>query len=93
MISPGRFLAGFGVLTIVFALVALLSDAPAYRAIAPQTGVLKLSFSHGADRKAGCRKLSAEEMAAIAALNIDRRFNDPGDFGEAAFGTFLPIYE
>lgn len=67
MIAPARFLAGFAVLTIVFALVALLSDAPAYRAIAPQTGIVKLSFSHGSDRKAGCRKLTAEEMAALPA--------------------------
>jgi hypothetical protein len=67
MITPGRFLAGFAVLTIVFALAALLADAPAYRAIAPQTGVLKLSFSHGSDRKAACRKLTAEEIAALPA--------------------------
>jgi hypothetical protein len=67
MISTGRFLAGFAVLTIFFALAAQLSDAPAYRTIAPQTGVLKLSFSHGANRKAACRKLSAEEIAALPA--------------------------
>lgn len=99
MISPGRFLAGFGVLTIVFALVALLSDAPAYRAIAPQTGVLKLSFSHGADRKAGCRKLSAEEMAALPAnmrrTEICPRRRPPVDVelridGELVFRKSLP---
>ncbi|MEM7687757.1 MAG: aldo/keto reductase [Pseudomonadota bacterium] len=37
--------------------------------------------------------LSAVEMAAISALNQDRRFNDPGTFTEAAFGTFHPIYD
>lgn len=37
--------------------------------------------------------LTADEMAAIAALDQHRRFNDPGDFCEAAFGTFFPIYE
>ena len=37
--------------------------------------------------------LSAEQMQAIAALDHDRRFNDPGDFCERAFGTFFPIYE
>jgi D-xylose reductase len=37
--------------------------------------------------------LSDEDMSAIAGLNRDRRFNDPGDFCESAFNTFLPIYE
>lgn len=72
MIAPGRFLAGFATLTIVFALVALMSDEPDYRSIPPQTGVLKLSFTHGSDRKADCRKLTAEETAALAA-NMRRK--------------------
>ncbi|KEO90065.1 4-dihydromethyl-trisporate dehydrogenase [Erythrobacter longus] len=38
-------------------------------------------------------ELSAVEMAAISALNQDRRFNDPGVFAEAAFGRFHPIYD
>ncbi|MCP4510686.1 MAG: aldo/keto reductase, partial [Fuerstiella sp.] len=38
-------------------------------------------------------ELSSSQMAAISALDQGRRFNDPGQFGEAAFNTFLPIYE
>jgi len=38
-------------------------------------------------------ELSAEEMAAVSALNRNRRFNDPGAFAEKAFNTFCPIYE
>src|SRR6516225_1846753 len=38
-------------------------------------------------------ELSTNEMAAVSALNRDRRFNDPGVFCEAAFHTFCPIYE
>lgn len=38
-------------------------------------------------------ELTAEQMTALSALNIGRRFNDPGDFCEAAFNTFFPIYE
>ena len=38
-------------------------------------------------------ELTESEMKAIASLNENRRFNDPGDFGEAAFNTFVPIYE
>lgn len=37
--------------------------------------------------------LSQVEMAAISSLNQNRRFNDPGAFTEAAFGTFHPIYD
>lgn len=37
--------------------------------------------------------LSEQEMQAISALNQNRRFNDPGDFCEAAFGKFYPIYD
>jgi D-xylose reductase len=38
-------------------------------------------------------ELSADEMTAITALDRNRRFNDPGVFGEKAFNTFLPIYD
>lgn len=38
-------------------------------------------------------ELTAAEMTAISNLNRNRRFNDPGVFAEAAFGTFCPIYE
>ena len=37
--------------------------------------------------------LSDEEMLSISALNQNRRFNDPGDFCEAAFNKFCPIYD
>jgi len=42
---------------------------------------------------AGEFTLAAEQMQAISALDRGRRFNDPGDFCERAFGTFFPIYE
>lgn len=38
-------------------------------------------------------ELSEAEMATIASHDIHRRFNDPGEFCEAAFGCFYPIYE
>ena len=37
--------------------------------------------------------LDAAQMAAISALDRHRRFNDPGVFGELAFGTFFPIFD
>jgi len=38
-------------------------------------------------------QLNDLEMQAISRLDRQRRFNDPGDFCEPAFGTFFPIYE
>ncbi|MEM8546697.1 MAG: aldo/keto reductase [Pseudomonadota bacterium] len=38
-------------------------------------------------------ELQPEEMDSISALNLDRRFNDPGVFCEAAFNRFHPIYD
>lgn len=38
-------------------------------------------------------ELTESEMQAISELNINRRFNDPGVFCDAAFNTFHPIYD
>jgi len=38
-------------------------------------------------------ELTSEEMHRISSLNSNRRFNDPGNFCEAAFNTFYPIYD
>jgi D-xylose reductase len=38
-------------------------------------------------------ELTLQEMQGISALNSNRRFNDPGNFCEAAFNTFHPIYD
>jgi D-xylose reductase len=38
-------------------------------------------------------ELTSQEMEGISALNSNRRFNDPGNFCEAAFNTFYPIYD
>lgn len=37
--------------------------------------------------------LSDDDMAAIAGMNRNRRFNDPGVFTEAAFNRFHPIFD
>jgi len=38
-------------------------------------------------------ELSDEDLCAISSLNRNRRFNDPGQFCEPAFGTFCPIFD
>ncbi|NLT71452.1 MAG: aldo/keto reductase [Verrucomicrobiaceae bacterium] len=37
--------------------------------------------------------LSETEMARIDQLDRNRRFNDPAEFGEAAFNTYYPIFD
>lgn len=53
------------VLILVVAAAAALSDWPMHRSLPENVGVLTLSFSHGADRKAACRKATPEELAAL----------------------------
>ena len=38
-------------------------------------------------------ELSDAQMSQIDTLDQNRRFNDPGVFGEAAFNTFFPIFD
>lgn len=38
-------------------------------------------------------ELSLDQMEAIAKLDRNQRFNDPGVFCESAFGCYYPIYE
>ena len=65
MITPVR-LAAQAVAYLVFAaLVGYLSAAPAYVHLDPGKALIKLSFSHAAKPKGGCRRLSAEEIAAL----------------------------
>lgn len=65
MKAPLALSAGFVLLVLVFAGAAALSNRPLHRSLPEGTGVLTLSFSHGADRRAACRKATPEELAAL----------------------------
>mmetsp|Transcript_8891 Transcript_8891/g.11836 ORF Transcript_8891/g.11836 Transcript_8891/m.11836 type:complete len:326 (+) Transcript_8891:153-1130(+) len=63
-----------------------------------QRGTLPLCKSSKAERMVENRDvfdfyLTESDMGEIDGLNCNRRFNDPGDFCEAFFGTYCPIYE
>jgi D-xylose reductase len=65
---------------------------------AMQRGTNPIAKSSSADRLrenlgAGDLTLSEKDMAAINGLNQNLRFNDPGQFCEAAFNTFCPIFD
>ena len=65
--TRGLRLAGqFVVIAALFAGVAWLSDRPTYRQIPEGSGMMMLTFVHGADRKGNCRRLSPEEIAKLA---------------------------
>jgi hypothetical protein len=59
--GAGQFL----LMTALAALAAAFSDWPAYRQIPADAAVVKLSFTHGADRSAECRRRTAEELAKL----------------------------
>ena len=51
----------------VMALVGWFASHPTYQRFPPDMAQIKLAFSHGADRKEPCRRLTYEEIAALPA--------------------------
>jgi hypothetical protein len=60
-----RIAAQFLLIVALFAAVAAFSDWPIYRQIPQGSAVVMLSFIHGADRKAECRRLTPEEIQKL----------------------------
>ena len=65
MKAAAKMAARFAVLALVFMGVAALSNRPVHRSLPDGVGVLTLSFSHGADRRAACRPATPEELAKL----------------------------
>jgi hypothetical protein len=53
------------VILLLFAAVAAFANWPVYRQIPRGSAIVLLSFVHGADRKAECRRLAPEEIARL----------------------------
>ena len=60
-----RMVGQFAVIAAVFAATAALSDWPIYRQTPRGSAVVMLTFVHGADRKAECRRLTPEEIQKL----------------------------
>jgi hypothetical protein len=60
-----RILGQFAVIVALFVGVAAFADWPRYRQTPRDTGIVMLSFVHGADRRADCRRLTPEEIARL----------------------------
>jgi hypothetical protein len=65
MIMKARVAAQIGVVVTLTAGVAALADWPRYHQIGPQSAVIKLSFTHGSNRQAECRRRTDEELAKL----------------------------
>jgi hypothetical protein len=60
-----RRCAQFVIIAALFASVAAFANWPVYRQTPSGTGIVMLSFVHGADRRADCRRLTPEEIAKL----------------------------
>ncbi len=66
-----RLAGQFVVIAMLFGGVASLAGWPVYRQTPPDTGIVVLTFVHGADRRAQCRRRTPEELARLP-LNMRR---------------------
>jgi hypothetical protein len=62
-----RITGQVAVFIAIFAAVAALADWPRWQQIAAQEAVIKLSFTHGSNRQAECRRRTPEELAKLPA--------------------------
>jgi hypothetical protein len=76
MISPLRILGQGAAYALFAALLGYFSAAPRYTYLEPGMALIKLSFSHAAQHKGKCRRLSAKEIAALPP-NMRRPFDCP----------------
>ncbi len=53
------------VLAALMAVIGYFSNRPVYRQVPDGMAQIKLSFAHGGARKVDCRRLTAEEIAAL----------------------------
>ena len=60
-----RLAGQFVVVAALFATVAAFADWPTYRQIPQGSAIVLLTFVHGADRKAECRRLTPEEIQKL----------------------------
>jgi hypothetical protein len=65
VIEGARVVAQIGAMTMLLAAVAQFADWPVYHQIPPHSAILKLSFTHGSNRQAECRRRTPEELAKL----------------------------
>lgn len=68
--------------------VGYFAAAPAYQHLPADTGVIKLSFSHAAERLGACRERDAQELAALPP-NMRQRLDCPRERAPVAVEVAL----
>lgn len=76
MIRPLQYLGQFAILAALMAAIGYFSNRPVYNQAPAGVAQIKLSFAHGGARAVDCRKLTAQEIAALPAN--ERRPNTCG---------------
>ncbi len=66
MTNAARYLGQAVLYALVAATLGYFSAAPSYTHFPPDQAMVRLSFTHGADRRGPCRQLTAEEMGQLA---------------------------
>lgn len=65
-LAPKRIIAQVLCYALFGLLVGYFADSPAYRYLAPNSAVVKLSFNHAGAHVTACRRRTATELAALA---------------------------
>lgn len=66
MTNVARYLAQAVLYALVAATLGYFSTNPSFVHFPPDQAMVRLSFTHGADRRGPCRQLTAEEMGQLA---------------------------
>lgn len=66
MPGPGRLVAQLVLYGLFAAVIGIFSHAPSHTHFPPGQALIKLSFSHPAQRKGACRRLTRAEIQALA---------------------------
>ena len=95
MIRALRYVGQAAVLAAFVAVVGFFSSNPSFRHFPEGEALLKVSFSHGGDRKVECRRRTREELAELAA-NMRSALDCPRERVELRFEIDLdgvPLYQ
>ena len=95
MNSVLRYVGQAAVLAAFVAVIGFFSGNPSFRHFPEREGLLKVSFTHGGDRKVECRKRTREELAELAA-NMRSAMDCPRERVELRFEIDLdgvPLYQ
>jgi hypothetical protein len=65
-VKVGQLLSQVLVYAAFMAFIGYFATSPAYTYVDPASAVITLSFGHAGERKAECRRLTPEEIAALA---------------------------